>query len=52
MRVITCEYLEVEIAIIVFYCDTYWYCNEDDFVYYQEDSRGTLLNTGLCNERG
>lgn len=30
MRVITCDYLEVEIPIIVFYCDTYWYWNEDD----------------------
>lgn len=43
MRVITCDYLEVEIPIIVFYCDTYWYWNEDDFVYYQEDSREHYL---------
>lgn len=35
MRVIICDYHEVGIAIIVFY----WYWNEDDFVYYQEDSR-------------
>ena len=36
VRVITCDYLEDEIPIIVYYCDAYWYWNEDDFVYYQE----------------
>ena len=40
MRVITCDYLEVEIPIIEYYCDTYWYWNEDEFVYYQEESKG------------
>ena len=43
MRVITCDYLEVEIPVIVFYCDVYWYWNEDDFVYYQEDSKEQYL---------
>lgn len=30
MRVITNDYLEVEILVIVFYCEAYWYWNEDD----------------------
>ena len=38
MRVITCDYLDVEILVIV-----YWYWNEDDFVYYQEDSKEHYL---------
>ena len=43
VRVITCEYLEDEIPVIVFYCDAYWYWNEDEFVYYQEDSKDRYL---------
>lgn len=43
MRAITCDYLEVEIPVIVFYCDAYWYWNEDDFVYYQEGSKVNYL---------
>jgi hypothetical protein len=36
VRVITCDYLEVEIPIIVFIHNHYWYWNEDNFVYYDE----------------
>lgn len=43
MREIACDYLEVEIPVIVIYCDAYWYWNEDDFVYYQEDSKVNYL---------
>lgn len=31
MRVVISDYIEVEIPIVVFYFDRYWYWNEDDF---------------------
>ena len=43
VKVITCDYLEVEIPIIEFYCNAYWCWDEDDFVYYQEGSKAHYL---------
>ena len=43
MRVVTCDYLEVEIPVIVFYCDAYWYWNEDDLFIIKKDSKTHYL---------
>lgn len=33
------------------YCNTYWFWNEDDFVYYQEDSRVHYLTLDYVMRR-